>query len=123
MTVALTTPIQIPNITRIHVLRCDADDTNQMAVMSIEARSTSGLLLGSATVQVGNGPSVELDRNPVPIGTMDNFVQTRITIVGAYDRVAAVLDGSGNRAAKLRALETLGLADGWLGSGLAGTVS
>jgi|GEM_PF-7083277 len=134
MTIALTTPIAVPNVSKVHVTQCDTDDVNQVAVVRVNVMGAGGRVYGEYIVYVANGDagnppdlskaSTGLGINGASQSYSDAFQPVKsINIVGGYDRVAAIMDGAGNRAAKMRALETLGLADGWLAAGLAGAVS
>lgn len=132
MTLNLATAIVVPNVPKIRVMDAYIDD-NGVALVRLEARGTGspGKLYGIYTCSIVNGDgtpataSTGLQVAAVSVSYQDAIrAAPRLQIPNGATNIGNVLDGSGNRAAKMRAIETLGIADGWLVQpGFAGTVS
>lgn len=135
MTIALTTNAAIRNIAKLRVTRFLDDDGQGRAVVFLRATQSGA---GGAD---GNEFPVTLDdaapctvamANAQPIGINDVIVPGAPTVIaGAATAARNAYAGAGGRAAAYRALETLGLAAGWISqtataaapTGFAGVVS
>lgn len=124
----LTTPIAVPNVTRIQVLAVDFDEDAEVAFVTIEARSppATGLQYAKVRLRVANAPAMShrLARNAEPTDYTNALVLvSQAPIANGYTALAAAWFGAANKAARRSAAETQGLASGWIDASLAGTVA
>jgi hypothetical protein len=132
MTLNLTTAIAVQNVPKLRVMDAYIDD-NGVAIVRVEARGVGapGKLYGNYVLSIVNGDgtpataSTGLQLAAVSVTYQDAIrLAPQLQIPSGATHIGDVLDGSGSRAVKMRAVETLGITDGWLVQpGFAGTVS
>lgn len=127
MSLTLTTPLSLPNGTRLLISHVDVDDDNSVMNVTFQMRSpvATDLLVSQRVIQVRNGLSDRLSRGGMPPGSSydTGLVVTpgvQSTPTGYTDAINAWRGGATANARKT-ALETLGLSAGWIDSTLAGT--
>lgn len=131
MTLNLTTAVAVQNVPKLRVMDAYIDD-NGTAIVRVEARGVGspGKLYGIYTCYIVDSDgtpataSMGLMLAAVSVTYQDAFkVAPQLPIPLGATHIGAVLDGAGSRANKLKAIENLGLTDGWfVQPGLAGTV-
>lgn len=130
--ITLTAAISIPNVTRVEVLSVDFDEDNSVATVRIVARSPPGPNLVSPVVNIAvqNGAatavtaSQKVARAAAPAGLEFALVVVpQVNIPNGFANLLAAWFGAANKAARRRAAETQGLADGWIDASLAGAVA
>lgn len=127
MTIALTTNVNIPNVNRIRVKRFVPDDGQGNAMVVVVAVTGGGGNIEShphtITLRDVEQSGVVM-ANATPTGLGDVLVPGASIVIpnAASDAEAAYRSGN-NKAAALRALETLGISVGWIHASLGGTVS
>lgn len=131
--ITFTTPIPVPNIPRGGVLDVKFDEDNNVASVSFAARSPAGpnKVYEVYTIAVVDGDgtpahkSQRLNVNGTSVTYRDLLVlETQIEIPNGFTNLRNAWFGAGaGRAARQRAAETQGLADGWLAAALGGVVS
>lgn len=123
--ISLTTPVAVPNITRIQVVAFQADEEANEGVVTVELRSPAGSnrVYRRMKLAVRNGKSEGLALNASPTGYQDLVSDIVVDTPTGFDTVLAAYVGAANKAARLRAVETALISLGVLGSGLGGTVS
>lgn len=135
MTIALTNNVAVRNIAKVRVTRFVDDDGQGHAVVFLRAtQSGAGGADGAefAVVLDDVNPCTVAMANAQPIGINDAIVPGAPTaFANAATAARNAYAGAGGRAAAYRALETLGIATGWISSaptaaaptGFAGVVS
>ena len=121
ITLATNVVLEDLNRARVRSVSEILDDAT-VATVVVEVLRPSAGVYASVRLEIGEVTSEKVDVNPTPIGYADRIHKGTIGVPGALTRLKAIWDGAGTRNAKLQATETLGLADGWIGPGLAGTV-
>jgi len=123
----LTTPVTLPNGTRLIIVKVESDDENAVMYVTFQLRSpvATDLLAAQRVVQVKNGLSDRLTRGGLVVGStysdaLNVFVGVLSTPTGYTDAINAWRAQATANARKV-ALETLGLSAGWIDSTLAGT--
>ena len=123
----LTTPVSLPNGTRLIISRVDIDDESSVVNVTFQMRSplATDMLVSQKVIQVKNGLSDRLVRGGLPVGSSYDAAMIAIpgvqsTATGFTDAVNAWRAQATANARKV-ALETLGLSAGWIDSTLAGT--
>ncbi len=121
--IALTTPVAIPNITRIELLGVSFVDDASIAVVRIAVRSApAGNRVREIELTVRNGVSLGLAVNATPRHWNDSVETGPVTTPTGYDTLEAAYSG-GTKPARKRAVESALLTLGVIGASLAGTVS
>ncbi len=129
MSLTLTTPYALPNGTRLIVASARPDDDNQILNVTIEMRSAPGtdVVVSQKSLAIRNGLSDRVRRNSAPVaGTLITeamlFDQAAVsTPTGYTDAMNAIRAAANTPAARKAALETAGLAAGWIDASLTGT--
>lgn len=124
MAITLTTPIAVPNITRIKVADVLLFDSANVAKINVEALSTpANGRRKSFQLEVANGKSQSIAKNVASTQFDDDVVYSgRIDTATGYDQVEAAYRSGANKAAAYRAVETALLALGVIDATLTGTV-
>lgn len=124
---SLTTPVTLPNGTRLIISSVSVDDDNAVMGIVIQMRSppATDLLVAQQLVQVRNGLSDRLSRGAMLPGSQygDALVIARSVVSTASGYTDAINAWRAQATANARkvALETLGLTAGWIDANLAGT--
>lgn len=131
--ITLTTPVPIPNCTRVEVTDVTFDEDNDIAAIRLKARTAPAANLASqvTVIQVkdGNGTAAKMSekvaRAATPAGLEDVLVMVpAVNIVNGYTNLKNAWYGAANtKGARRNAAETQGLAAGWIDSSLVGTVA
>jgi hypothetical protein len=138
MTIGLTTSIAIPNATKVEVADAVFDEDGLVAKVKLRARTAPATDLVSQVVEIevrdadpstpataAASMSQKVARAAAPSGISTAIVQVpQVAITSGYTNLRNAWYGAANsKGARRRAAETQGLADGWIDSSLAGTVS
>jgi len=124
--IVLTTPVNVPNVTRIQVTDVSLFDSSSQAVVVVQVKSppASNRTQGYQLTIADAGQCSRIKQNPTPIAFGDPVVVDQFTpTAGAYTRLEAAYRGGGSKAAAFKAVETQLLADGIIDATLTGTVS
>lgn len=129
MTITLTTPLPVPNVTRWFVSSVRADDDNAVMTIQIDFRSApaTNQLLTRASLQIFNlitgGSSNKISRQIPIVGgnSSDVLTVSQISLPTGYDDAVAAWRGGNTPAARKSALETYLLSSGIVDSTLTGT--
>jgi len=128
--ITLTTPITVPNITRIRVTEVALYDGQATARIKLQILSPGGTpRTKDFEILVTNGvnaadTSSSIAANPTTSAFDGDVVQgPRVQVATGYDQVEAAYRGGANKAASFRAVETLLLSLGLIPAALGGTVS
>ncbi len=114
----LTTPVTIPNITKLRVNSPVFDDDNSLLTVRVDVQIAGALVVKSLACVIGNGSAQGVRANPSPLNVDDRvqvFTQSQPT--GYTDAVAAYNAAGGGVSAKCKAIETYMLGVGLLPAG------
>lgn len=116
----LTTPITVPNLTRLRVRRVEFDEDTSVAYVHVEAVGPGGappVYPGSPFVlEIRNGNSIGLRATASPASFTDRVQQFTIATPTGFTALVAAYVGA-TVAARNRGAETAGVAAGWLPGG------
>lgn len=121
--IQLTRTIPIPNINRLKVTRVDIDDEASTAIVTVEVLTVGALIAGTHSLTIRNGLNEQgegtstLIANPAPVRVGMMVLLSSADIALAYDNLFTAWKGGANKAARLKAVETQGITDGWLPAG------
>jgi hypothetical protein len=132
--ITLTTPVAIPNATRLEVADVQFDEDQSIATVTLRLRTPPATdLPGPAIVlYIADGAgtpqtaSMKIARAGSPSGIHNAAtVVTQVNIVNGFTslRTAWYAASPSTKAARRRAAETQGLADGWIDASLTGSVA
>lgn len=129
--ITLTTPVAIPNGTRVEVTDVQFDEDNNTATVKVRALTApvtdrKGRALELFIVDGLGTPetaSRKVARGPTPSGLDDALVVlTQVNVPLGFTHLRDAWYAASGKAARRRAAETTGLADGWIDASLAGSV-
>lgn len=124
MTISLTTPIVIPNATRVKVTDLSIEDSLSRAVITVAVLSSPATgRVRRFSLTVRNGASASLAKNATADDWSNEFALGAVDTPTGYDEVEAAYRTGANKAAGFRAVETKLLAIGVLSADFAGTVA
>lgn len=123
MTIALNTPIQIPNLNRIKITRVNFDEDMQSATLHARGVCVGGVEVGPWSIIVRNGDCQGITRSQVAAHVNSVVTSNAVSVASGYDNLFAAWKGGNTHNARMEACETQGLADGWIDVSLAGVVS
>lgn len=128
--ITLTTPIAVPNITRVRVTEVALFDASSTARIKLQVLSPGGTPRAKDfEILVTNGATADDTSSTLAINATtsafdgDVVPGGRLRVVNGYDQVEAAYRAAANKAAAFRAVETLLLSLNLLPSQLGGTVS
>lgn len=112
---ALTTPVTIPNIQKMHVAAVQLDGDNSLATVTVVVQGTGSITYNTYQIVIRDGTSQGLRATVSPLGYTDRCeVFTTSTPTGFSDLVTAY---TGAIATRNKAAETALLAAGLLPPG------
>lgn len=125
MTILLTTPVPIPNITRWTASDIRFDDNNFVVTLCVEFRSppATNQLLSRANILINNGGnSTKISRATPIVGgnSADIFSYGNVTLPTGYNDAVTVWRNGANATARTNALEAYLLSSGVMDSSFAG---
>lgn len=127
MTLNLTTPIPLPNGTRLSVASINVDDDNSIMSLTFQLRSpnASDLIVSQRVVQIRNGLSDKIAKGSMPVGSgYDSALVVSVSAVSTptgYTDAINAWRAQASANTRKAALETLGLSAGWIDATLTGT--
>lgn len=129
MPITLTSPLVLPNGTRVIFQRVTSDEESQVMTIQVELRTppATDFVVARRTIQIRNGSSDLLRKHPAPFAGMDLSDNLQVVPGGAstatgYDLAIAAWKAGASPAARRAALEAHAIAGaGWYDASLIGT--
>lgn len=134
--IGLTVNIAIFNLTRVGVLSVDFDEDNNVALVTLEAKTSTAngdVRYATYKIAVANGAgtpataSQKVARNGAPANIFTDAISiiSQVNIPSGFTNLLAAWYNVANTTKSLRraAAETQGLSAGWIDSSLTGVVS
>lgn len=106
MALTLTTPVAVPNITRVRVAKIRFDEDGSSAIVDVEVSGAASRIYGVFTVVVRNGLSDKLARTGSSVRWDDLYGITPGGVSTASGLDGLVALGGANVAARNRLAET-----------------